>query len=78
MQQLAERLAEEDLLVDGHDLVADLGRLQAEGGLAVVLREPCHDLGAGRDRLAEGRMRQRIERVLEVEPRHIGKGARRL
>ena len=52
-QQLAERLAQQDLFVDRDGLVADLGGLQAERGLGVVLGEPRHDLGAGRHRLAE-------------------------
>ena len=37
MQQLAERLADQVLLVDRHLLVADLRGREAEAGLAVVL-----------------------------------------
>jgi len=51
--ELAERLAQQDLFVDRRGLVADLRRLQAELGLAVVLGEPRHDLRARRHRLAE-------------------------
>jgi hypothetical protein len=36
VQQLAERLAQQDLFVDRDGLAVDLGRRQAEGGLAVV------------------------------------------
>ena len=59
-QELAERLAQQDLFVDRDGLVADLGRRQAEGGLAVVLGQPRHDLGARRHRLAEPGVGKRV------------------
>ncbi len=59
-QELAERLAEQDLFVDRDGLVADLRRLEAELGLGVVLREARHDLGARRHRLAEPGLGQRV------------------
>ena len=60
VQQLAERLAQQDLLVDRDGLAVDLGRRQAEGGLAVVARQPRDDLGARRHRLAEPGVGQRV------------------
>ena len=59
-QKLAERLAQQDLFVDRDGLVADLGGLQTERGLGVVLGEPRHDLGAGRHRLAEPGVGERV------------------
>ena len=53
VEKVAERLAQQDLFVDLDVLVIDEGSFQAKCGLPEVLGEPRHDLGAGRDRLAE-------------------------
>ena len=60
VEELAERLAQQDLFVDRDGLVADLRGLQPERRLAVVLGEARHDLRAGGDRLAEPGVRPRI------------------
>ena len=53
VEKVAERLAQQDLFVDLDILVVDEGGFQAKRGFAEILREPRHDLGACRDRLAE-------------------------
>ncbi len=59
-QELAERPAQQDLFVDRDGLVVDLGNLQAESGLAVVLGETRDDLSARRHRLADPSVSPRV------------------
>ena len=60
MQELPEWLAQQDLFVDRDGFVADLRRVQPEGRLGIGLGEAGHNLGAGRNRLAEPCISPRI------------------
>ena len=78
MQQPAERPLPDRRDVDRRALAADHDGIDAPVGLAVAARRALEQFGSGSQALAVGRVRKRIERVLEVEPRHVGEGARRL
>ncbi len=78
MQQPAERPLPHRRDVDGRALAADHHRVEAPLRLAVAPGRALEQLGGRGDTLAVGRVRERIERVLEVEPRDIGQRPRRL
>ena len=78
MQEPAERSLPHRNDVDRDSLAADEGRGNAPFGLAITARRSLEQFRGRRKRFAEGRMRQRIDRVLEEQARGIGERARRI
>ena len=70
--QVAERPAPDDFFAHRNPDAADLRFLQAEFRLAVTPRRAFQNLTACGDLAAVAGMSQRIERVLEIKPRHVG------
>ena len=78
MQEPAERSLPHRNDVDRDSLAANEGRGNAPFGLAITTRRSFKQFRGCRKRFAEGRMRQRINRVLEEQARGIGERARRI
>ncbi len=76
MLELAERLAEHDILDHGHFAPFDRHGIETEIGLAARLRGVGEDVEAGGDHRAEAGVRQRIGRILEPARAKIGHQAR--
>ncbi len=77
MQEPAERPLPGDALGHRHVDAADAGMVDAEFRLAVAARGALEELGAGRHAAPERGVRQRVHRVLEIEPGGIGRGPER-
>ena len=78
MQQLAERPLPDGGDVDRRALAADQGGIDVPLRLGVAPRRALEQFHRRSNRLAVGGVRERIERVLEIELRHAGESARRV
>ena len=77
IDQLAEGAFPHHPLVDRDPLAADQGGVETEERLAVAARGPLEQFAGGRHRPPEGRVGQRIHRILECEMGGVGPGPRR-
>ena len=72
MQKLTEGPLPHRLEANRHGLAVDNGLADVPFGSAVAAGRALEQLVGGRDRLADGRLRERIGRVVKVEPRRVG------
>ena len=77
MEQIAERPRPHDLLEDRVDRRRQPVIVQPKRRLAVAARHALEQFRAGGDVLAEQRVGERVEGIVEHEMRRVGHGARR-